>query len=252
MRKRIFVCLTFVCLIAVSLAAADDPFVGKWKFNQTKSTTPVLSIESLGGNRYKITLGDSVNTILADGNDQPADFGRTLSLKEESPNVWRAVWKKDGKPIDEGRWTVQADGQSLVQEYTVHLRNGKSSRGQNKLKRTSGNSGLAGTWEFRERTGEIPFVLEIRPFKDGGLTLLLPAIEYSASMKFDGKEYPQHGPDFPAGSTTSGRRLDSRTLETLDTANGNVVRHQKWTISPDGATLTVEDVGQGREIWDRM
>ena len=135
MSKHILACLTFVCFTPVTLIAADDPFMGKWKLNQTKSTTPSERIESLGGNRYKITWGDSVNTILADGNDQPADFGRTLSLKEESPNTWRAVWKKDGKPIDQGTWTVEADGQTMVQDYTVYLPNGKSSRGQNKLQR---------------------------------------------------------------------------------------------------------------------
>jgi hypothetical protein len=109
---------TSVCLIAITLAAVEDPFVGKWKLNLTKSTPPER-IESLGGNGYKITLGDSVNTILADGNDQAADFGRTLSLKEESPNVWRAIWKRNGKVIDQGTWTVQADGNTMVQDYTV-------------------------------------------------------------------------------------------------------------------------------------
>jgi hypothetical protein len=36
-------------------------------------------------------------------------------------------------------------------------------------------------------------------------------------MKFDGKQYLEHGLDVPAGSTSSGRRVDSRTLETADT-----------------------------------
>jgi hypothetical protein len=225
--------------------------VGKWKFNLTKSTNQLEQIESLGGNKYKITLGDSVNTIPADGSDQPADFGRTLSLKEERPDVWRAVWKKDAKPTDQGIWTLQADGETLVQDYTVSLRNGKSSRGQNKLKRIAGNSGLAGTWKFVERTSEVPFVLEIRPYQDGGLTLLLPGMEYSASIKFDGKEYAEHGPDVPAGSTTSGRRVDSRTLETQDAENGKVVRHQKWTVSPNGAMLHASLSTTGRYLHAR-
>jgi hypothetical protein len=247
MSKGIFACLIFVCLIPVTLTAADDPFVGKWK-----STTPSERIEALGGNRFKITWMDSVNTILADGTDQPADLGRTLSLKEESPNVWRVIWKENDKPTDQGTWKVEADGQTMVQDYTVYLPNGKSSRGRNKLQRIAGDKGLAGTWKFVERTHDEHIVLEIRPYEDGGLTFLLPFDQYSISMKFDGKQYPVHGLDVWPGTTSSGRRVDSRTLETVDTENGKLVRHQKWTISPDGATLTNEVPGHDKSIWDRM
>jgi hypothetical protein len=223
------------------------------ELNQNKSTTPPERIESLGANRYKITSGESVNTVLADGTDQPADSGRrTLSLKEESTNVWRAVWKRNGKSIDQGTWKVEEDAKTMVQDYTVDLPNGKSARGQNKLRRIAGDKGLAGTWQFVERTHAVPIVLEIRPYEAGGLTFLLPVDEYSISIKFDGKEYPAHGLDVPAGSTSSGRRADSRTLETADTENGRVVRHQKWTISPDGATLTVYGSGDERDVWERM
>jgi hypothetical protein len=95
-------------------------------------------------------------------------------------------------------------------------------------------------------------VLEIRPYGDGGLSFVLPVNEYSVSMRFDGKEYPAHGLDVPAGSTSSGRRVDSRKLETADTENGKVVRHQKCTIIPDGATLTVYGSGDERDVWERM
>lgn len=227
MSKRTLACLIFTCLIPVIVAAADDPFVAKWKPNQNKSATPPERIESLGGNKYKITWGDSVNTILADGTDQAADFGRTLSLKEESPNVWRAAWKKNGKPVDQGTWTIEADGKTMVQDYTVYRPNGKSSHGQNKLKRISADKGLVGTWEFIERTHEVPIVLEIHPYEERGLTLLVPAFEYSTSMKFDGKEYPEHGPTIPAGSTQSGRRPNSRTLEIVGKVNGKVVGREK-------------------------
>lgn len=251
MSKPVLSCLIFF-LIPLTLVSADDPFVGKWKLNQNKSTNQPVQIDSLGGNRYKITLNGSVNTITADGSDQPADSGRTLSLKERNPNVWKVVWKKDGKPIDQSTWTIAADGQTMVQAYSVHLPNRESLRGQNKLKRIAGNIGLAGTWQFIEVTHEVPLVMEIQPYMDSGLTFLVPAFEYSSSMKFDGNEYPEHGPNIPSGSTSSGHRLDSHILETIDKLNGTVLRHQKWTISPDGTTLTVEEAGDGQTIYERV
>jgi hypothetical protein len=153
-------------------------------------------------------------------------------------------------PTDQGTWRVEADGQTMVQDYTVY--HGKSSRARKKLQRIAGDKGLAGVWKFVERTPDEYIVLEIRPYGDSGLTFFLAFDEYSLSMKFDGKQYLEHGLDVTPGSTSSGRRVDSHTLETVETENGKLVRHQKWIISPDGATLTMEVAGHDKTIWDRM
>jgi hypothetical protein len=58
-------------------------------------------------------------------------------------------------------------------------------------------------------------------------------------MKFDGKEYPEKGPTVADGSTSSGRRIDERTIETTEKAKGKVVETAKATISEDGRTQTL-------------
>jgi hypothetical protein len=58
-------------------------------------------------------------------------------------------------------------------------------------------------------------------------------------MKFDGKEYPEAGPTVAAGSTSSGRRLDERTIETTEKIKGRVIETAKATVSADGKTQTV-------------
>ena len=57
------------CLISGSLWAADNPFVGKWKVDPSKSMlNDEMQVEAAGANRYTFTFGPGqVDTIVADG-----------------------------------------------------------------------------------------------------------------------------------------------------------------------------------------
>jgi hypothetical protein len=69
-------------------------------------------------------------------------------------------------------------------------------------------------------------------------------------MKFDGKDYPETGPDVAAGSASSGRRVDPRTLEKTDKIQGKVMDTAQFKLSPDlnTLTLTVHQTGQSKPI----
>jgi hypothetical protein len=58
-------------------------------------------------------------------------------------------------------------------------------------------------------------------------------------MKFDGKDYPDVGPNVVTGSASSGGRLNARTLELTDKINGKVTGTQEITVSPDLKLLTM-------------
>jgi hypothetical protein len=58
-------------------------------------------------------------------------------------------------------------------------------------------------------------------------------------MNFDGKEYPEEGPTVVEGATSSGRRIDERTIETTEKIKGRVIETAKATISADGRTHTI-------------
>src|SRR5580700_6096784 len=53
--KHLYSSLVLACLLASTLWAADDPFLGKWKLNMEKSkfTGEQTKIEDLGGSKYK-------------------------------------------------------------------------------------------------------------------------------------------------------------------------------------------------------
>jgi hypothetical protein len=88
MFKHISRSLLVACVVTSVLWAADDPFVGEWKLNPSKSTklTEQMKVESVAGNKYAFDFGGGTEIIVADGTDQPGGFGTTLSATIEAPD----------------------------------------------------------------------------------------------------------------------------------------------------------------------
>jgi hypothetical protein len=86
------------------LPAANDPFVGEWKLNPSRSKLiEQMKVESIAGNKYVFDFGGgSPETIAADGTDQQGDGGTTLSVTIAGPGSWKAVRKKDGRRSPHG------------------------------------------------------------------------------------------------------------------------------------------------------
>jgi hypothetical protein len=114
------------CLMSGSLWAADNPFVGKWKVNPSKSIlNDEMQVEAAGANRYTFTFGPGqVDTIVADGSDQPALSGTTLSVTVKRPNSWDVTRKLKGRTLLTAQWTLSADGKTLNDAFTQPLPNG--------------------------------------------------------------------------------------------------------------------------------
>jgi hypothetical protein len=114
----------------------------------------------------------------------------------------------------------------------------------------AGTSGFAGTWEITTVKPNSPPEFDIKPYESGGLTFVVPAYSDTQSMKFDGKDYPETGPDVPPGSVSSGRRVNDHTLEVIDKVKGEVTDTTQFTVSANGKTLTmtVHNKGQSKPV----
>jgi hypothetical protein len=259
MLKRIYLLLALSCLLAGALYAADDPFCGKWKLNQQKSkfAGEQMKIQDLGGNKYTITFGNVSDTITADGTDQPVHFGRTSSITAEDMNTWKMVDKKDGKVTTSMTHTLSSDGKTQTIKGTDHKPDGTTSDFDAHYKRVGNGSGWGGTWESTEVKISSPDEWEISAYESDGLTFNTPAYQDTLSMKFDGKDYEEKGPNVAAGSTSSGKRVGAHTLEVTDKVKGEVMDHTKFEVSKDGKTLTltVHETGQPNAltiVYDKM
>jgi len=258
MPKRTFQLLSVACLVTGTLWAANDPFVGKWKLDPSRSKlTDQMKVEAAGANKYAIDFGGgTAENVMADGTDQPGVFGTTLSITVEGPDTWKVVRKKDGRTLLTGIWKLSQDGKALTDAFTANQPNGSTLSLDYVYTRTAGNTGFPGTWESTSEKVNSVFEIQIQPYEEDGLSFMNPAQNSAKNMRFDGRDYPNQGPNVAPGSASSGRRVNERTLEMTDKIKSKIMDTQQIELSPDLKTLTmtVHPVGRSKPnilVFDR-
>jgi hypothetical protein len=222
------------------LSAADDPFCGTWKLNKDKSQVVGLreEITDVGNNTYKFKFGDDTQTIVLDGKQHPSKYGGTWSVKQDGPKQWTMVMEHGGKVDRTETWTLSDDGNQMNMDAKGTRPDGSNYSETMNVKRISGGPGMLGTWE----SAQAQFAAtdwEIKAWGSDGLSFVTPAYSEHLDIKFDGKDYPDHGPRVSPGSTSSAKRPDPNTIEMTDKIKGKVMDTQDMKVSDDGKTLTV-------------
>ena len=248
MFKRIFQLLLVACLANGCVVGSERPFVGEWKLNPSRSKlTDQMKVESIASNKYALDLGDgAAEIIVADGTDQPANFGTTLSVNVEGSDSWKVVRKKEGRIVLTATWKLSKDGNTLTDDLTAIGPNGSTFNMNYVYKRAAGTSGFAGTWEGTSETVNSVFVLQVRPYEGDGLSFIDPSEEETKNVKFDGKDYPNVGPNVAPGSASTARRVDEHTLDMTDKTDGKITGTEQIKLSSDLKTLTITVYTVGR------
>ncbi len=114
-------------------ADAPDPFVGTWTLDMAKSTcdpppapkSHTFRIAKIKGGGVHDTIdlveGDGTKTNIEftsarDGKFVPvtgSGYADSVSIKQVSPRSFQYVFKKKGKPIESGTFTVSDDGKTM-------------------------------------------------------------------------------------------------------------------------------------------
>jgi len=222
-----------------TLWSASDPFVGKWKVNPSKCRlTDEMKVAAAGPNKYAITFGPgAVDTIAADGTDQPALQGTTLSITVDGPHNWKVVRKRGGRTLVTGNWTLSADGKTLDDDFTAYQPGGSTIKLHYVYQRTAGSSGFTGTWDSMTADVDSSMKLEIQPYQADGLTFMGPARGMSGDFKFDGSDHPN--PHAGAGYASSARRIGARSVEIEDKFQGKIRDTRQVEVSTDLKSLTL-------------
>ena len=243
--------LLVVCLVTGPVWASNDPFIGKWKVNPSRSKLyDEMKVEVAGANRYALTFGPGqTDTIVADGTDQPALSGTTLSLTVKGPNNWEVIRKMKGRTLLTAHWTLSEDGRTLNDAFTQYLPDGMTLFSQPLpngstlflpyvYQRTAGKSGFLGTWDSDSATVKAGIELQIRPYEADSLSFKRSDEETPKMIKLDGNEHPDLDKN-GAGTTYSGRRVNERSLEITEKSKGKITGARQIELAPDLKTLTV-------------
>src|ERR1700752_5079704 len=108
MQKQILALLASFGLMAATTFAANDSFVGKWKFNPNKSQLTGLqyNIQDAGGGKYRFMFGDDVEVLTLDGKGHLTKFGDTWAIKTTGPSSWESTTTRDGKLTAKSNWSI--------------------------------------------------------------------------------------------------------------------------------------------------
>jgi hypothetical protein len=229
----------FVAIASVAASAfwtANDPFVGKWKLDVSRSTyVDQMRVEARGPNTYAFNFeGAPTETIVADGTDQPGLPGTTLAIKSEDSQSLSVVRKQDGRIIVSAKWKLSPDGRILHDAFTGLQPDGSMLTVNQVFRRMTGTSGFAGTWESTTKPVGLKLELGIQPYGNKGLRFVSPSSDNSVA--FDGRDHTV--PDSKNGLTLSGRRSGVRVMEYTEKNQGKVSRQRRFELSRDGRTLT--------------
>lgn len=250
MIHRTFQLLLVGCLVTGKLWAANDPFVGKWKVNPAKSKlNDEMKVEAAGANRYTFTFAPgAVDTVVADGSDQPALQGTTLSVTAKGPDNWVVIRKMKGRTLLTGYWTLSADGKTLSDDYTEFAPDGSKTNILYMYERTAGSSGFTGTWDSDSEKVKPGIELQIEPYEGDGLSFDSRGADMVEKIKFNGNDYPAVDPDASPGSASSGRRVNERSVDITEKLKGEIAGTRRIELSRDLKTLTMSLhlVGQNR------
>jgi hypothetical protein len=133
-----------ICILAVGLFAAENPFAGTWKLNAAKSKLAGSGIGPSGGVRVEsdgTTYKASVDTTDEKGQPVKFDYEATLdgksskvtgsatidelSLKRVNDHTIDATGKKNGKVVYTDKRTVSQDGKTYTISRTGTSPDGK-------------------------------------------------------------------------------------------------------------------------------
>src|SRR5690349_4073340 len=102
-------------LMAITVSAADLPYVGRWKVNEEKSDFgSTLSFSRNPAGELRFTQGDIDYVVHLDGAENPFPLGGVVSWRQRDDRTWETRLRKDGKVIGEATYTLSEDGQTMT------------------------------------------------------------------------------------------------------------------------------------------
>ena len=240
MQSRIATACLVVLLLATGLAAAENPFAGTWKLNPAKSkfTGDTMKFERTPSGEIHWAGAGLAYTFKTDGKEYPGPVGDLVAWKQVDDRTWETTVKLKGTLVNTDTSKLSADGKTMTITSRGTKPNGESFEDTSVYERTSGESGLFGTWKSKEVKINSPGTMKFTPSGGDGITWEIVDIKATCNAKFDGKDYPCTGPTVPAGLTMALKRTVPGSFQWTDKQNGKPLFTGTFTVSSDGRTLT--------------
>ncbi|MBZ5728513.1 MAG: hypothetical protein LAP87_26465 [Acidobacteriia bacterium] len=223
------------------LAAADAPYMGKWKLNPAKSDfgQTTISFAKTSSGDMQFTAEGQSYTFKTDGKDTPALFGTTAAWKQVDANTWETTYKINGKVLSVDTTKLSADGKSLTVESKGTKPDGGPFDDVTVFQAVDGTSGIAGKWKTKNVKISAPGVMEFTPNGADGVTWSAIDLKATCSARFGAAtDGACSGATFGPGFAWTVRKTGSNAFEGSVKHDGKTLWISTYTVSADGKALT--------------
>lgn len=227
-------------------AIAQSPFDGVWRAEPTETDTPrEPEVYLLQGDAYRCTTCDPPLDVRADGRDQKIKGEPcydTVSLQVVNDRTTMETDKRSGKTVGSSKMTVSSDGNSATIDWKESCNvNGDVVSETFILRRAAkgprGSHAVSGSWQIVNRVNMSENALVATLKLESDTFSFADPTGQNYAAKLDGTETPVKG-DL-SHTMVSVKRIGENTIEETDKQNGKVVLVTRFTVSPDGRTMTV-------------
>jgi len=241
MRIRLATALALAMILGGSLAAAENPFAGTWKFNPAKSklTGDTMKFEKTESGAIRWSGSGLSYTFKMDGKEYKGPFGEAVVWKQIDESTWQSTTTEKGNLVSTGTSKLSADGKTLTVVSKGTKPNGEAFEDTMAYERISGEKGLFGGWKDKQVKVSAPTTLEIASSGKDGILFKSADYKWTADAQFDGKDYPVTGPTMPEHFTVTLKHTGQRAFEMVMKQNGKPLYRDSYRASQDGRTLTV-------------
>src|SRR5450631_2215392 len=253
--------LLFPTLLAITAAAAlaQSPFDGTWIMNQGKShlAGDTMTFEAAGDGMLKYTDSVVSYTFKTDGSEFKTPTGSDRTFKMVDATTYEAASKRDGTPLGSSTWKLSDHDKRLTIDFKGIKANGETYEDTSVYDRTSGKSGLVGSWKSKDVKLGSPSSLVLASSGADDVTLSIPAEKATCNAKWDGKDYPVTGGTTPAGVTLAISKMGAKGFKLVQKLNGKATSIEEYKLSSDGKVLDTKGTdGEGKEpysiVWDKQ
>lgn len=243
--------LLSLALLSASVAyAAENPWVGTWKLDTSKShfTGDTFTYSKAANGMMHYTDGSTVSYDFGiDGKEYKTPYDRTTTWTAAGPNAWDSVSKMNGKVLANVHRELSADGKTLTITSKGTKPDGSTFNDVTVYTRVTGTKGLEGKWRSTKVDISAPDNYVIAETSPGVYKWTIPSYKAAFEGKADGTDRTLTGPTIPTGLTLSWKQVSPMEMKYVEKLNGKPDAIGVQTMAADKKTFTEVSWTPGKE-----
>ena len=244
MKKLVVSICAAAALAAATTApclAADSPWNGTWKLNQSRSqlTGDTFTLSDLGDGRIHYTNGATMDFDFAcDGKDYTTIGDQSMACTRASDTTEDMVLKDKGVVISKTHRDLSADGKTLTSTTSGTQPDGTAYTYTTVSTHLSSEPGMMGKWKRVKSENSASDVMVIKVTPPDAIHWEIPGYKESIDGKMDGTPIAVVGPRATDGLSISFKMAGPSRLTYELKLKDKTMNEGEQVLSADGKTLT--------------